>query len=71
MLIQGLGRSIQADREREIEERMRVRGLLQDAAEAPRATVPQTSIAARSAASAGARSTRASGAAIPTPGRTR
>jgi hypothetical protein len=34
MLIDGLGRTIQADREREIEERMRQRGLLQDALEA-------------------------------------
>lgn len=34
MLIEGLGRAIQADRQREIEERMRQRGLLQDVADA-------------------------------------
>jgi hypothetical protein len=32
MLISELGRSIQADRQREIEERLRQRGLLEDAA---------------------------------------
>lgn len=34
MLIDGLGRTIQADREREIEERLRQRSLLRDALEA-------------------------------------
>jgi hypothetical protein len=34
MLIYGLGRVIQADREREIQERLRHRGLLRDALEA-------------------------------------
>jgi hypothetical protein len=34
MLIDGLGRTIQADREREIQERLRQRGLLRDALEA-------------------------------------
>jgi hypothetical protein len=34
MLIDGLARAIQADRQREIEERMRQRGLLRDAADA-------------------------------------
>ena len=34
MLIDGLGRAIQADREREIQERLRHRGLLRDALEA-------------------------------------
>ena len=33
MLIDGLGRTIQADREREIKERLRQRGLLRDAAD--------------------------------------
>jgi hypothetical protein len=33
MLIDGLGRTIQADREREIRERLRTRGLLRDALE--------------------------------------
>ena len=34
MLIDGLARTIQADREREIQERLRQRGLLRDALEA-------------------------------------
>jgi len=34
MLIDGLGWAMQADRQREIEERMRQRGLLQDVADA-------------------------------------
>jgi hypothetical protein len=34
MLIDGLGRTIQADKEREIQERLRHRGLLRDALEA-------------------------------------
>jgi hypothetical protein len=37
MLINELGRSIQADRQREIEERLRQRGLLEDADEQARA----------------------------------
>jgi hypothetical protein len=36
MLINELGRSIQADRQREIEERLRQRGLLEDANEQAR-----------------------------------
>lgn len=42
MLIDGLGRAIQADRQREIEERMRQRGLLQDVADAAELKVATT-----------------------------
>lgn len=42
MLIEGLGRAIQADRQREIEERMRQRGLLQDVADAAELKVETT-----------------------------
>lgn len=39
MLIDGLARTIQVDREREIQERLRQRGLLRDAAEGRERTV--------------------------------
>jgi hypothetical protein len=41
MLINELGRSIQADRQREIEERLRLRGLLEDAEDQARVEVDE------------------------------
>ena len=44
MLIDGLGRTIQADREREIKERLRQRGLLRDAADSANLELEHTAV---------------------------
>ncbi len=66
MLIDGLGRTIQADREREIKERLRQRGLLGDAADAADLELAGTTVP-----SAGSLDIRNSGARSGFPARSR
>ncbi len=72
MLIEGLGRTIQADRERDIEERMRQRGLLQDALEAiATGGLQVTALEPRMIETTGSRPAGGSWLGLPARGRTR
>jgi hypothetical protein len=68
MLINELGRSIQADRQREIEERLRQRGLLEDGKQQAEA---EAELASRSASTRASRPVGGRSSGLPAHGRPR